>query len=106
MVMFRESLMERTRRLLRTCGKSMPNVHADLRAQGSQIGYFWLRKFASGDVKDPSVNRVEELYRYLTGMPVVPDVDEGLAVARRFESSFTPVPGGVQPPWMKTKQSA
>lgn len=59
--------MEKTRRLLRESGKALPEVYAELHSSGSEISYFWLRKFSSGTVKDPSVNRVEELYRYLTG---------------------------------------
>ena len=66
------SLMEETRHLLRTCGRSLPDVHAELKNAGSSIGFYWLRKFSSGDVEDPSVNRVEELYRHLTGQALVP----------------------------------
>lgn len=66
-----ESFMECTRRLLQEADKSLPDIHADLKNQGSDITYFWLRKFSSGQVKDPSVNRVEELYVYLTGEPVL-----------------------------------
>lgn len=65
-----DSLMVRTRQLLRDSGKSLPVIHAELHAQGSDITFYWLRKFASGAVKDPSVNRVEELYTYLAGKPL------------------------------------
>jgi hypothetical protein len=68
------SLMERTRQLLRESGKSLPEVYADLHARGSDIGYFWLRKFSSGNVQDPSVNKVEQLYTYLTGKPIFEEV--------------------------------
>lgn len=30
----------------------------------------WLKKFAANEIKDPSVNRVETLYNYLTGTPL------------------------------------
>jgi hypothetical protein len=66
-----ESLMEKTKRLLRESEKSLPEVYADMRANGSEITYFWLRKFSSGGVRDPSVNKVEELHKYLTGEPLV-----------------------------------
>ena len=66
-----ESFMDKTRRLLKESDKSLPDIHAELHAQGSDITYYWLRKFSSGDVKDPSVNRVEGLYRYLTGGQLV-----------------------------------
>jgi hypothetical protein len=65
-----ETLMEKTRRLLRESDRSLPQIYADLNGRGSTISYFWLRKFHSGGVKDPSVNRVEELHRYLTGRPL------------------------------------
>ena len=66
-----ESLMEVTKRLLRESEKSIADVHAELHNAGSDITFYWLRKFSSGDIKDPSVNRVEELYTYLTGEPVL-----------------------------------
>lgn len=31
------------------------------------LPYYWLKKFASGSFKNPSVNRVEFLYERLTG---------------------------------------
>lgn len=65
-----ESLMERTRRLLREAqddGRSLGTICAEMQANGSGISFYWLRKFSSGDVEDPSVNRVEELFRHLTG---------------------------------------
>lgn len=65
--MAEESMMEQTRRLLRDSEQTIPEVYAGLAKQGSDITFFWLRKFSSGGVKDPSVNRVEALHRYLTG---------------------------------------
>lgn len=67
----RESLMVHTRRLLHESGKSLPEIYAEMHASGSSITFHWLRKFSSGNFKDPSVNRVEELYEYLTGRPVL-----------------------------------
>ena len=58
--------MERTLRLLREDERSLGRIHEGLQAQGSNITFYWLRKFSSGRVKDPSVNRIEELHRYLT----------------------------------------
>ena len=66
-----ESFMEVTRRLLRESEKSIADIHAELHNTGSEITFYWLRKFSSGDIKDPSVNRVEELYTFLTGEPVL-----------------------------------
>ena len=70
-----ESLMEVTRQRLRTSDKSLAAIYADLAANGSTITYYWLRKFSSGTVRDPSVNRVEELYHYLTGQSLIEAVD-------------------------------
>ena len=36
----------------------------------TKISFYWLRKFASGVYKNPSVNRVQFLYEYLTGKKV------------------------------------
>lgn len=66
-----ETLMERTHRLLREDSRSLPDIFADLREQGSTITFYWLRKFSSGAFKDPSVNRVEELHQHLTGRPLL-----------------------------------
>lgn len=69
-LMREETLMQRTHRLLKEeqrRGHSLPEMYADLRGNGSRITFYWLRKFASGEFEDPSVNRVEELYNYLTG---------------------------------------
>lgn len=70
-VQHQETLMEQTRRLLRECGRSVPQVYAELNANGSDISFYWLRKFSAGRVKDPSVNRIEELHRHLTGKSLV-----------------------------------
>lgn len=61
-----ESLMDATLRLLRDNPKTLPTVYAELHELGSHITFSWLRKFSAGHIKDPSVNRIEELYRYLT----------------------------------------
>lgn len=66
-----ETLMERTLELLKSSDKTLPEIYADLRATGSDVTFFWLRKFSSGGVKDPSVNRVECLYNYLSEQPFV-----------------------------------
>lgn len=63
-----ETLMEKTRRLLRESPKSLPDIHAELRMAGiDDIGYFWLRKFSGGAFENPSVNKVQKLYEFLTG---------------------------------------
>lgn len=59
------SLYMTTLRLLKDSGKSLPTVYLE-----TGLPFYWLRKFASGDVKDPSVNRIQKLYEYLTGKPL------------------------------------
>jgi hypothetical protein len=66
-----ESYMEQTRRLLREDGRSLPVIYAELHVRGADMSYFWLRKFSGGTVKDPSVNKVETLNRYLRGLPLL-----------------------------------
>lgn len=61
------TLMEKTRELLRASERSLPEIYADLRSEGIDISYFWLRKFSSGSVRDPSVNKVQALYEFLSG---------------------------------------
>lgn len=31
------------------------------------IPFYWLKKFRNGEIKNPSVNRVQALYEHLTG---------------------------------------
>lgn len=84
--------MEETRHLLRTCGRSLPDVHAELKNGGSKITFYWLRKFSSGDFRDPSVNRVEELYRHLTGKSVL----DGERVLRLVQAPLHETPWGIR----------
>lgn len=57
------SLMEETRRLLKDV--NLLELYAT-----TKIPFYWLRKFASGAFRNPSVNRVQFLYEYLTGKPL------------------------------------
>ena len=66
------TLMTHTRALLRESDKSLAQISHELNAKGSNISYYWLRKFSSNVFKDPSVNRIEELYEHLKGHPVIP----------------------------------
>lgn len=52
-------LMIKTRELLQD--KDLFAIYAD-----TKLSPYWLRKFAKGELKNPSVNRVEFLYNYLT----------------------------------------
>lgn len=35
-------------------------------AKNTNISYFWLVKFKNGHIKDPSVNRIQILFEYLS----------------------------------------
>jgi len=53
-------------------GKVQAMLEADERPllqifEDTKIPYYWLRTFASGGYKNPSVNRIETLYEYLAG---------------------------------------
>lgn len=37
----------------------------------SKIPFWWLRKFAAGQIASPGANRLQYLYEYLTGKPLV-----------------------------------
>ena len=54
------SLMQQTSDLLRN--QDLLKVYEETR-----ISFYWLRKFASGSFRNPSVNRVQYLYEHLSG---------------------------------------
>jgi len=56
------SLHSRTLDLLKQSGVPLPEIYKE-----TQLPYYWLKKFRSGEIKDPSVNRVQRLYEYLAG---------------------------------------
>lgn len=56
------SLHSRTLALLRQSGVPLPEIYKE-----THLPYYWLKKFSSGEIKDPSVNRVQRLYEYLAG---------------------------------------
>ena len=56
------SLMLKTTELLEADPRSLLDLHKE-----SGISYYWLRKFKSGILSDPSVNKVQALYEFLSG---------------------------------------
>lgn len=56
------SLYSTTRVLLKGCKVPLLGIHS-----ATGIPFYWLKKFSGGQVKDPSVNRVQALYEFLTG---------------------------------------
>lgn len=59
------SLLLRTIQLLKERECSLPEVQA-----GTGLPWYWLRKFGTGEIKDPSVNRVQKLFEFLNGKPL------------------------------------
>jgi len=57
-------LMRRTVELLRE--RNLLKVYED-----TKIPFYWLRKFSSGETKNPSVNRVQYLYEFLSGKSIL-----------------------------------
>lgn len=59
------SLHQKALELLKGSPQALPDI-----ARDSELPYYWLKKFSSGEVKDPSVNRVQKLYEYLAKKPL------------------------------------
>jgi hypothetical protein len=60
------SLMERTLTLLDSANLSLPEIYAK-----TGISFYWLRRFKSRKIADPSVNRVQALYEFLAAAPLL-----------------------------------
>lgn len=56
------SLYSRTLDLLKQSGVPLPEIYKE-----THLPYYWLKKFSSGEIRDPSVNRVQRLYEFLAG---------------------------------------
>ena len=57
-----QTLLEKTLALLQDDSRTLPEIYRD-----TGIPFYWLRKFARGEIQDPSVNRVQKLYEHLSG---------------------------------------
>lgn len=62
------SLLEQTLMLMKHRKMTLPEL-----AIASNLPFYWLRKFASNEIKDPSVNKVQTLYEYLSGKKIIPE---------------------------------
>jgi len=62
------SLLRVTRDLFARRTESIPYI-----AVKAGVPFYWLMKFADGTTKDPSVNRVQRLYEYLSGHKLLED---------------------------------
>jgi len=56
------SLHRKTLDLLKQSGIPLPEIYKE-----TNLPYYWLKKFRSGEIKEPSVNRVQRLYEFLAG---------------------------------------
>lgn len=56
------SLMKKTRELLNADNRDLFEIYA-----ATKISFYWLKKFSKGEFDNPSVNRVQFLYEFLSG---------------------------------------
>lgn len=56
------ALLDTTRSLLKEVTRSGLSLRKLAMECDGEIEYDWLKRFASGDIKDPSVNRVQALH--------------------------------------------
>lgn len=59
------SLLEKTQALLERDERSLYQI-----SQATGLPFYWLKKFREGGIKDPSVNRIQELYEKLSGKKI------------------------------------
>lgn len=62
------SLMTETLRLLKNRDQTLPNIYLE-----TGIPFYWLRKFSANQIAQPSVNRIQKLYEYLSGKKLLPE---------------------------------
>lgn len=60
-----QSLLERTRELLKAANQPLPEL-----AKSSGLPVSWLKKLRYGKIEDPSVNRIQRLYEFLSGSQI------------------------------------
>lgn len=56
----RGTLHSVTLKLLKEHQLSLPEIYKE-----TSLPYYWLKKFSSEEIQDPSVNRVQALYEFL-----------------------------------------
>lgn len=60
-----ESLFDRTCGLLKSSDKPLPEIACD-----TGLPVSWLKKLKYGKIDDPSVNRIQRLYEFLSGSQI------------------------------------
>jgi hypothetical protein len=63
------TLLSATQQLLKNRPRSLTfsNINRDL----PELNRVWLSRMANGRIKETDVNRVQKLYEYLTGKPLI-----------------------------------
>lgn len=59
------NLLDATRDLLEAVTSRETSLRAIARGAGPPVEYDWLKRFAAGDIDDPSVNRIQHLHDHL-----------------------------------------
>lgn len=59
------TLLEKTVQLLNKEGVDLHEIHSQ-----TNLHYAWLVRIKRGDFNDPGVNKIQELYEYLTGKTI------------------------------------
>ena len=55
-----------TVKLIKESPLTLPELYKE-----SGVPFYWLRKFVNNEFKNPSVNRIQYLYQYLSGKKLV-----------------------------------
>ena len=58
------NLYEKTLKLIRNCPRNI--TYADI-GHNTGLSIHWIEKFGQGKIKNPSVQKVQTLYEFLTG---------------------------------------
>ena len=61
------SLNETTRKLLQEDVRCDLEIH-----KGSGVSFYWIGKYRRGEIKSPSVDKVQSLYEFLAKKPLLP----------------------------------
>lgn len=62
------SLLDATRELLQVATSREISLAAIARGAGPPVEYDWLKRFAAGEIDDPSVNRIQHLHDHLVAL--------------------------------------
>lgn len=62
------SLLQQTNTLLETARSREISLRSVATTSGGRVEYDWLKRFASGDISDPSVNRIQILHDHLRSL--------------------------------------